>query len=67
MQLAAPVSLSIQMVMAYDSRLMPDLIVYQYEKSISPPYPWGIQMPTHGQAHAKVFSRLVGNVNLEHS
>jgi hypothetical protein len=64
MVLAAPASLSIRMGMAYDSRLMPDLIVYQYEKSVSPPYPWGIQMPTHGQAHAKVFRRPVWNANL---
>lgn len=54
MVLAAPASLSIRMGMAYDRRLMPDLIVYQYEKTAAPPYPWGIQMPTHGHTHAKV-------------
>jgi len=54
MVLAAPASLSIRMGMAYDRRLMPDLIVYQYEKTATPPYPWGIQMPTHGHTPAKV-------------
>jgi len=46
--LAAPSSLAIRFGMAYDKRLMPDVVVYQYEKSSSPPYPWGIQMPNHG-------------------
>jgi hypothetical protein len=54
MVLAAPASLSIRMGMAYDRRLMPNLIVYQYEKTATPPYPWGIQMPTHGHTPAKV-------------
>lgn len=47
--LAAPASLSILIGSVYDRRLMPELIVYQYERSANPPYPWGIQMPTHGQ------------------
>lgn len=48
--LAAPSSLSIRMGMAYDSRLLPELVVYQYEMSSSPPYPWGVAMPTHGKS-----------------
>lgn len=50
--LAAPASLSIRMGMAYDKRLMPDLLVYQFEKSASPPYPWAVVMPTHGKEAA---------------
>lgn len=52
--LAAPASLSIRMGMAYDRRLMPEIIVYQYERSAEPPYPWGIQMPTHGRLSATI-------------
>ena len=52
--LAAPASLSIRMGMAYDRRLMPDLVVYQYERSAPIPYPWGLRMPTHGRLAATV-------------
>jgi hypothetical protein len=51
--LAAPSSLAIRMGMTYDRRLHPNLIVYQYEKSSQPVYPWGLSMPSHGQ-HASV-------------
>lgn len=46
--LSSPASLTIRMGMAYDRRLMPNLAVYQYERSLAVPYPWGIEMPTHG-------------------
>ncbi len=46
--LASPASLAIRMGMAYDRRLMPEVIVYQYERSLTPPYPWGVRMPSHG-------------------
>lgn len=52
--LAAPASLCIRMGMAYDRRLMPDLIVHQYERSALTPYPWGLRMPTHGRLAATV-------------
>lgn len=52
--LAAPASLCIRMGMAYDRRLMPDLVVHQYERTALVPYPWGIQMPTHGRRTATV-------------
>ncbi len=52
--LAAPASQAIRIGMAYDKRLMPEIVVYQYEKSMEPPYPWGIQMPTHGITTALV-------------
>lgn len=47
--LAAPSSLAIRMGMSYDSRLHPDLIVYQYERSLRPVYPWGLHVPSHGR------------------
>lgn len=52
--LAAPSSLCIRMGMTYDRRLMPELVVYQYERTAQPPYPWGIRMPTHGFRAAAV-------------
>jgi hypothetical protein len=52
--LAAPASLCIRMGMAYDRRLMPDLLVYQYERTALVPYPWGFRMPTHGSRCATV-------------
>lgn len=52
--LAAPASLAIRMGMAYDRRLHPELVVYQYERSLSPPYPWGLLMPSQGRPHASI-------------
>lgn len=40
--LAAQSSLVLNLGRRYDSRNMPDVIVYQYERSGQPPYPWGI-------------------------
>lgn len=50
--LVAPASLCIRFGMAYDKRLMPELVVYQFERTQVPPYPWGLEMPTHGRAPA---------------
>jgi SMODS-associated and fused to various effectors sensor domain/SAVED-fused 2TM effector domain len=52
--LAAPASLSIRLGMTYDRRLLPELLVYQYEKSATPPYPWAFMMPTHGKTEASL-------------
>lgn len=52
--LAAPASLSIRLGMAYDRRLLPELLVYQYERSSTPPYPWAFVMPTHGKPDASL-------------
>lgn len=52
--LAAPASLAIRMGMAYDRRLHPDLIVYQYERSLEPAYPWGLAIPSDGQQQISV-------------
>jgi len=46
MVLAAPSSLSLRIGMAYDRRLFAELVVYQYERQLSPPYPWGILLPS---------------------
>ncbi len=50
--LAAPASLSLRLGMTYDRRLLPELLVYQFEKSSTPPYPWAFAMPTHGRPGA---------------
>lgn len=50
--LAAPSSLTLRMGQSYDRRNLPPAIVYQYEQSLVPPYPWGVRMPTHGIAKA---------------
>lgn len=52
--LAAPASLSIRFGTAYDERLISAVNVYQFEKSSSPPYPWGIRMPSHGRPDPQV-------------
>ncbi|HRO19038.1 SAVED domain-containing protein [Alcaligenes phenolicus] len=46
MVLAAPSSLSLRVGMAYDRRLSAELVVYQYERRLDPPYPWGILLPS---------------------
>ena len=50
MVVAAPASLSIRLGMCYDRRLFPDVAVYQFEKGMPKPYPWGLQMPTVGSS-----------------
>lgn len=50
--LATPSSLTLRMGQSYDRRNLPPAIVYQYEQSLVPPYPWGVRMPTHGIAKA---------------
>lgn len=46
--LACPAGLAIKLGMSYDRRNMSRAIVYQYERSTHPPFPWGIAMPTDG-------------------
>lgn len=43
--LAAPNSLVIRFGRTYDKRNLPELVVYQYEKTQKPAYPWGVRMP----------------------
>lgn len=53
--LAASSSFSIRLGRTYDVRNFPEILVYQYEKSQEIPYPWAIQMPTHGIDEAKLY------------
>lgn len=47
--LAAPNSVVFRFGKHYDRRNMPEVIVYQYERSGAWRFPWGIRMPGHGK------------------
>lgn len=49
---AAPNSLVFNLGRHYDDRLHPEASVYQYERSMIPPFPWAIELPTHGRRDA---------------
>lgn len=55
--LACPASLATKLGMSYDRRNMPAAIVYQYERTGLPPFPWGIETPTHGMSVPRVVER----------
>lgn len=57
--LASPASLAIRLGMAYDPRLMPELLVYQYERTDPVPYPWALRMPNHGAVSASIVTTPV--------
>ncbi len=46
--LAAPNSVVFNFGRRYDKRNLPELAVYQYERSKENKYPWGVQMPVGG-------------------
>lgn len=46
--LVVPGSLALRLGQSYDRRNLPSAVVYQYERSVAPAYPWGVLMPTHG-------------------
>ena len=46
--IAAPNSVVFQMGRIYDRRNLPPAIVHQFERTSSPAYPWGIELPSHG-------------------
>ncbi|WP_425101028.1 SAVED domain-containing protein [Tropicibacter sp. S64] len=52
--IAAPNSVAFTLGRHLDDRLHPEVLVYQYERSASPPFPWAIKMPTHGQSDAQI-------------
>lgn len=47
--IAAPNSVVFNLGRIYDRRLLPSAVVYQYERSDSPTYPWGVALPSHSQ------------------
>lgn len=52
--IAAPNSVVFTLGRHLDDRLHPEVLVYQYERSASPPFPWAVKMPTHGQSAAQI-------------
>ncbi|ANC81568.1 SAVED domain-containing protein [Pseudomonas putida] len=53
--IAAPNSLVFNLGRIYDRRLLPSAIVYQYERSSSPAYPWGVALPSHSHNEPSIF------------
>ena len=47
--LIAPNSLVFRFGRTCDQRNFPPMTVYQYEYSKTPPHPWGVKLPTHGE------------------
>jgi hypothetical protein len=47
--IAAPNSVVFNLGRQYDERLHPSAAVYQYERSEVPPFPWAVDLPTHGR------------------
>ncbi|MBD8826093.1 SAVED domain-containing protein [Pseudomonas sp. CFBP 13602] len=47
--IAAPNSVVFNLGRIYDRKLLPAAIIYQYERSSTPAYPWGVSIPSHGQ------------------
>ena len=56
--IAAPNSVVFTLGRHLDDRLHPEVLVYQYERSASPPFPWAVQMPTHGRSAAQIVRRV---------
>ena len=53
---AAPNSLCFNLGRQYDARNFPDARIYQYEQSSTPPFPWSVELPTHGKTAQIIFS-----------
>lgn len=54
--LAAQNSVVFRFGRLYDKRNLPEIVVYQYQREESPPYPWGIGMPVSGVERPELIS-----------
>lgn len=52
--LACQNSLGLRFGRLYDKKNLPSVMVYQYERGKTPPYPWGIRMPVSGLDKAEL-------------
>ena len=52
--LASPSSVAFNLGRKYDTRNLPSVVLYQYQREEQPPYPWGIMMPQVGVREAKI-------------
>lgn len=48
---------------SYDFRNLPEAIVYQYERSRRPAYPWGVQLTTHGVENPTIVENAFSSIN----
>ena len=55
--LAAQNSVAFRLGRLYDKRNLPEIVVYQYRRGATPPYPWGILMPVGGIERPKVIAK----------
>jgi hypothetical protein len=60
--IAAQNSVTFRLGRSYDKRNLPPAVVYQYERSSAPPYPWGVLMPVHGIDKAQIVRPEYRNV-----
>lgn len=56
--IAAPNSVVFQLGRIYDRRNLPGAVIHQFERTASPAYPWGIELPSHGVAIPSVIHRV---------
>ena len=54
--LAAQNSVAFRFGRLYDKRNLPEIIVYQYKRHATSPYPWGVLMPVCGIAQPTIIS-----------
>lgn len=52
--LAAQNTVAFRFGRLYDKRNLPEVTVYQYQREVVPPYPWGIRMPVGGVSQPEV-------------
>jgi len=57
LHLAAQASVAFLFGQRYDKRNLPPVLVYQYERGRTHPYPWSVQMPVAGATRARVVRR----------
>ena len=57
LHLASQASIAFLFGQRYDKRNLPPVLVYQYERGESDPYPWAVQMPVAGATRARVVRR----------
>lgn len=57
--IAAQSSVTFRFGRLYDTRNLPSLFVYQYQRGDSPAFPWSLDMPVAGRFEARVVKTLV--------
>jgi len=61
--IAAQNSVAFKLGRSYDFRLLPEAIVYQYERSRRPAYPWGVKLSTHGVENSTIAENAFSATN----